>query len=112
MSKTPVAPPPGDKPVRTAPPPPPAWRHWLWIGWLVVILLWVIPSFVHTTPQAHLSYSQFVSDVSAHKVKTVNIPSSSSPGANVTVTGTFTNGKQFETVTPPITPGSPGSQPY
>jgi len=107
MSKTPVAPPPGDKPVRTAPPPPPAWRHWLWIGWLVVILLYLVLSFVHTTPTSQLSYSQFVSDVSAHKVKTVDIPSPSSPGANVTVTGTFTNGKQFETVSPPITPGTP-----
>ena len=107
MSKTPSAPPPGDKPVRTAPPPPPAWRHWLWIGWLVVILLYLVASFVHTTPTSQLSYSQFISDVGAHKVKTVDIPSPSSTGANVTVTGTFTSGKQFEAVTPPVTPGSP-----
>ncbi|HXB50334.1 MAG TPA: ATP-dependent zinc metalloprotease FtsH [Streptosporangiaceae bacterium] len=107
MSKTPATPPPGDKPVRTAPPPPPKWRHWLWIGWLVVILLYLVGSFVHTTPTSQLSYSQFISDVSAHKVKTVEIPSPSSPGANVTVTGTFTNGKQFQAVSPAITPGSP-----
>ena len=107
MSKTPVAPPAGDKPVRTAPPPPPAWRHWLWIGWLVVILLYLVTSFVHTTPTTQLSYSQFISDVGAHKVKTVEIPSPSSTGANVTVTGTFTNGKQFQAVSPAITPGSP-----
>ncbi|HTZ92465.1 MAG TPA: ATP-dependent zinc metalloprotease FtsH [Streptosporangiaceae bacterium] len=107
MSKTPAAPPPGDKPVRTAPPPPPAWRHWLWIGWLIVILLYLVASFVHTTPTTQLSYSQFISDVGAHKVKTVDIPSPSSPGANVTVTGTFTDGKQFEAVAPAITPGSP-----
>jgi cell division protease FtsH len=107
MSKTPAAPPPGDKPVRTAPPPPPAWRHWLWIGWLVVILLYLVTSFVHTTPTTQLSYSQFISDVGAHKVKTVSIPSPSSQGANVTVTGTFTTGKNFETVSPPITPGTP-----
>jgi cell division protease FtsH len=107
MSKTPAAPPPGDKPVRTAPPPPPAWRHWLWIGWLVVILLYLVTSFIHTTPTTQLSYSQFISDVGAHKVKTVDIPSPSSTGANVTVTGTFTSGKQFEAVTPPVTPGSP-----
>src|SRR5215469_13451100 len=107
MSKTPATPPPGDKPVRTAPPPPPAWRHWLWIGWLVVILVWLIPTFIHTTPTTQLSYSQFIGDVGAHKVKTVNIPSPSSPGANVTLTGTFTNGKQFEAVSPPITPGTP-----
>jgi cell division protease FtsH len=107
MSKTPVAPPPGDKPVRTAPPPPPAWRHWLWIGWLVVIVLYVVLSFVHAKPTSQLSYTQFISDVGAHKVKTVSIPSPSSPGANVTVTGSLTNGQQFEAVTPAITPGSP-----
>jgi len=106
MSKTPAAPPPGDKPVRTAPPPPPAWRHWLWIGWLVVILLYVVTSFVHTTQPSELSYSQFISNVSAHKIKTVDIPSPSSAGANVTLTGTLSNGKQFQAVTPPVTPGS------
>jgi cell division protease FtsH len=106
MSKTPAAPPPGDKPVRTAPPPPPAWRHWLWIGWLVVILLYVVTSFVHTTQPSQLSYSQFIGNVSAHKVKTVDIPSPSSAGANVTLTGTLANGKQFQAVTPPVTPGS------
>jgi cell division protease FtsH len=106
MSKTPLAPPPGDKPVRTAPPPPPAWRHWLWLGWLVVILLYVIPSFVHTTAPQQLNYSQLTSDVSAHKIKTVNIPSPSSAGANVTLTGTLADGKQFQAVTPPVTPGS------
>src|ERR1700757_3208656 len=106
MSKTPAAPPPGDKPVRTAPPPPPAWRHWLWIGWLVVILLYVVTSFVHTTQPSELSYSQFIGNVSAHKVKTVDIPSPSSAGANVTLTGTLANGKQFQAVTPPVTPGS------
>jgi cell division protease FtsH len=106
MSKTPAAPPPGDKPVRTAPPPPPAWRHWLWIGWLVVILLYVVTAFVHTTTPQQLTYSQFISDVSAHKIKTVDIPSPSSAGANVTLSGTLSDGRQFQAVTPPVTPGS------
>ena len=106
MSKTPAAPPPGDKPVRTAPPPPPAWRHWLWIGWLVVILLYVVTAFVHTTTPQQLNYSQFISDVGAHKIKTVDIPSPSSAGANVTLTGTLSDGKQFQAVTPPVTPGT------
>jgi len=44
--------------------------------------------------------------VSAHKIKTVDIPSPSSAGANVTLTGTLANGKQFQAVTPPVTPGS------
>ncbi|HTX82674.1 MAG TPA: ATP-dependent zinc metalloprotease FtsH [Streptosporangiaceae bacterium] len=107
MSKTPVAPPPGDKPTRTAPPPPPAWRHWLWAGWLVVIGLYLVASYVHTTPTSQLTYSQFISDVNAHKIKTVDIPSPASAGANVTLTGTLTNGDQFQAVTPPVTSGTP-----
>ena len=106
MSKTPLAPPPGDKAVRTAPPPPPAWRHWLWLLALVVALLYILPAFVHRTPTTALNFSQFQSDIATHKVKTVNIPSPSSPGANVTVTGTLANGKNFTVVSPPITPGS------
>jgi cell division protease FtsH len=107
MSKTPLAPPPGDKPVRTAPPPPPAWRHWLWLLALVVALLYIVPSFVHTSSQVNLTYTQFQSDVTAHKIKTVDIPSPASAGANVTVTGTLTSGKDFTAVTPSIAPGSP-----
>jgi cell division protease FtsH len=107
MSKTPLAPPPGDKPVRTAPPPPPAWRHWLWLLALVIALLYILPSFVHITSPQSLSYTQFQRDVSAHKVKSVDIPSPSAADANVTVTGTLTNGKAFTAVTPPIPPGSP-----
>jgi cell division protease FtsH len=107
MSKTPAAPPPGGKPVRTAPPPPPVWRHWLWLIALVIALLYILPSFVHTTPQVPLTYTQFLSNVTAHKVKIVNIPSPSSADANITVTGTLTSGKQFTAVTPPISPGSP-----
>src|SRR5215469_1823617 len=106
MSKTPAAPPPGDKPVPTAPPQPPGWRHWLWLFWLLLILIWIVPAFVHTTPQTVLTYSQFSSDVAAHKVKSVDIPSPPSEGANVTVTGTLANGKQFTAVTPQITPGT------
>ena len=105
MSKTPLAPPPGDKPVRTAPPPPPAWRHWLWLLALVVALLYILPSFVHTSSPVPLTFTQFQKDVAAHKVKTVDIPSPASADANVTVTGTLTNGKSFTAVTPPIPPG-------
>jgi cell division protease FtsH len=106
MSKTPAAPPPGDKPVRTAPPPPPAWRHWLWLGWLVVILLFLVPSLVRGTGQSQLSYSQFLSDVTAHKIKTADIPSPASADANVTVTGTLSNGTKYSAVTPSIPSGS------
>jgi cell division protease FtsH len=107
MSKTPAAPPQGGKPVSTAPPPPPAWRHWLWLLALVIALLYIVPSFVHTSSPVSLTYTQFRKDVAADKVKTVDIPSPSSAGANITVTGTLTNGKSFTAVTPPISPGSP-----
>ena len=107
MSKTPASPPPGGKPVSTAPPPPPAWRHWLWLLLVVVALLYIVPAFVHPSSQVPLTYTQFQRDVAAHKVKSVDIPSPSSASANITVTGTLTNGKAFNAVTPPISPGSP-----
>jgi cell division protease FtsH len=105
MSKTPLAPPPGDKPVRTAPPPPPAWRHWLWVVALFVALLYILPSFVHTTSPTQLTYTQFISEVNAHKIKTITLPSAASSGANVTATGALTNGHQFSTVIPTILAG-------
>jgi cell division protease FtsH len=105
MSKTPLAPPPGDKPVRTAPPPPPAWRHWLWVAALFVALLYILPSFVHTTSPTQLTYTQFISEVNARKIKTITLPSASSSGANVTATGALTNGHQFSTVIPTILAG-------
>jgi len=106
MSKTPATPPQGGKPVSTAPPPPPAWRHWLWLLAAVVALLYIGQAFVHTNQPRSLTYSQFQSDVAAHKVKSVDIPSPSSADANITATGTLTNGANFTTVTPPIAPGS------
>jgi cell division protease FtsH len=109
MSKTPQSPPPGDRPGSTAPPPPPAWRHWLWFLWLLIVLLWVVPSFIHihTTPVSQLNYTQFVRYVSAHKIKTASVPSPSSAGANVTVTGTLSNHKDYSVTTGYISPGSP-----
>jgi cell division protease FtsH len=106
MSKTPLAPPPGDKSVRTAPPAPPAWRHWLWLLALVIALLYILPSFVHTSSSTPLNYSQFVTDVNTHSIKSVSIPSPGSADANVTVTGTLRNGKDFTVVTPFIPAGS------
>jgi cell division protease FtsH len=106
MSKTPATPPQGGKPVGTAPAQPPGWRHWIWLLWLVIILLWVVPEFVHTTPTQTLTFSQFQSDIAAHQIKSVDIPSPASDGANVTVTGKLSNGKAFQAVTPPIVPGT------
>ncbi len=100
MSKQPTAPPPGDKPVPTAPPPPPAWRHWLWpAALLAMVVLYLFLPAIHATQTVSLTYSQFISDANAHKVKDVTFGSAAN-GTNTTVTGTLTSGKQFTTVIP------------
>src|SRR5215475_7463094 len=106
MSKQPNPPPPGDKPVRTAPPPPPRWRHWLWpIALLAFIALYFFLPGINVNTPVSLSYSQFISDVSAHKVKTVTFQSGSS-GSNTPATGELTSGKSYTTVIP----GQPTTQ--
>jgi cell division protease FtsH len=95
MSKQATPPPPGDKPKPTAPPPPPTWRNWIWPIMLVVIFaLWfLLPT---RSPSTSLSYTQFLSDVSAHQVKTVQLGA-----VGATSSGTLTNGKKFTVVIPP-----------
>jgi cell division protease FtsH len=100
MSKTPASPPPGDKPIRTAPPSPPAWRHLLWFLLLAVALLYILPTFVHTSSPELLSYSQLQRDAVAGKVKTITIPSAGSAATNVTATGTLTGNKDFQAEVP------------
>src|ERR1022692_2875631 len=101
MSKQPTAPPPGDRPVPTAPPPPPGWRHWLWpAALLVMVVLYLfLPAFHAASKVSRLNYSQFITDANAHKVKDVTFGSSTN-GTNTTVTGTLTSGKDFTTVIP------------
>ena len=96
MSKQAKPPPPGDKAAPSAPPPPPTWRNWLWPIMLVVIfaLFFLLPT---RSPSTSLTYSQFLHDVSAHQVKTVQL--ASTPGG--TSSGTLTNGKKFTVVVPP-----------
>jgi cell division protease FtsH len=106
MSKQPVSPPPGDKSVRTAPPSPSPWRHLTWLFLLFVLLLYFLPTFVHTTPSATLTYTQLQKDVAAHKVKTISIPSAGSASTNVTATGTLTNKQDFQSVIPYPGPGT------
>ena len=98
MSKQATPPPPGDKPAPgNAPPPPPAWRHWLLpVGIIVAFFLWIYLPAVHQSPQTNLTYSSFLSDVSAHHVKTVTI---AQPGG--TSTGTLKNGTNYTVVIPP-----------
>src|ERR1022692_1630957 len=100
MSKRPFPPPPGDQPVPAAPPPPPGWRHWLWPAALgLTLLLYIILPGLHAGKQVTLSYSQFISDASAHKIKDVTFGSSGT-GSNTPATGTLTSGQGYTTVIP------------
>jgi len=98
VSKQATPPPPGDKPAGgNPPPPPPAWRHWLLpIGLLAAFFLWIFLPTVHGPSSTSLTYSQFLSDVSAHQVKTVNLAQ-----AGGTSNGTLTNGTNYTVVIPP-----------
>jgi cell division protease FtsH len=98
MSKQASPPPPGDKPAPTnPPPPPPAWRHWLLpVGILAALFLWIYLPAVHSAGSTSLTYSKFLSDVTAHSVKTVTI---AQPGG--TSSGTLTNNTNYTVVIPP-----------
>src|SRR5260221_13480486 len=107
MSKQPSPPPPGDKPVRTAPPPPPGWRHGLWpIALIAVVVLYIFLPGINIKTPVSLTYSQFVSDASAHKIKTVDFGNGAS-GSNTTVTGTPTNRSSYTTRGPGPAPAAP-----
>lgn len=95
MTKPASAPPTQDKGTPTAPPPPPAWRHYLWLIALAifVLLLFFVPATSSQTPVT-LSYSKFLSDVAAHKVKSITLETS---GA---ATGNLSNGKGYTTAIP------------
>jgi cell division protease FtsH len=93
VSKQAATPPPSDKPPggsQPPPPPPPAWRHWLLpIGLLIVFVLWLVLPF-HAGSTTSLNATQFTNDVTAHKVKTVDIPQGTG-----TSTGMLTNGTSY-----------------
>jgi cell division protease FtsH len=97
MSKQASPPPFGDKPTPPTPPtPPPAWRHWLIpVGILVALFLWILLPAVHSSSPTSLNYTQFINDVTAHKVKTITI---AQPGG--TSTGTLTNNTDYTVVVP------------
>ncbi len=98
MSKQATPPPPGDKPTGgNPPPPPPGWRHWLLpIGLLAAFFLWFTLPVMHGASSTSLTYSQFLTDVTSHKVKTVNLAQSGG-----TSSGTLTNGTNYTVVVPP-----------
>jgi cell division protease FtsH len=96
MSKPPNTP-PDDKPTpqKSAPPPPPRGRGMVWlIALLAAFFLWLVLLRPPATPS--LTYSQFQSDVSAHKVKTIEIAPVGSAS-----TGTLINGTDYTVVIPP-----------
>ena len=98
MSKQASPPPPGDKPASgNPPPPPPKWRHWLLpIALVIGFFLWLFLPAVHQAGQTTLTYSQFMSDVAAHKVATIT----TSPTAGGTSSGTLTDGTNYSVVFP------------
>jgi cell division protease FtsH len=96
MTRQAGTPPTRDKGAPVAPPPPPAWRHYLWVlaFALFFVLLFVVPA-TRGGKQVTLDYSQFLKDVSTKTVKTVTIEPSGS------ASGTLTNGKKYTTAIPP-----------
>ncbi|MCX3058460.1 ATP-dependent zinc metalloprotease FtsH [Streptomyces beihaiensis] len=101
---TPPAGPRGDRP---APPPPPKlpwWRHLLWLLALAVMaVVWVVLPAVHHSGQpavTTLSYSQFLSDADAHRVKDVTIQTSGKAD------GTLSDGHKYTTTVPVQLAGS------
>jgi len=91
MTKQALPPPPGDRPTPTAPPQPPAWRHWLWPVAIGMSLL--LPTNTKV-PTHNVSYSQFLTDVDTHQVKTVTIQTSGK------ASGALTNGHNYTTTIP------------
>jgi cell division protease FtsH len=79
----------------TAPPAPPAWRHYLWLFALAifVLLFFFVPATTGQSPVT-LNYSKFLSDVTSHKVKSITLETS---GA---ATGTLRNGNEYTTAIP------------
>jgi len=79
VTKQASSPPTRDKGTPVAPPRPPGWRHYLWLVALgiFILLFYVLPATQSAT-QVALTYTQFMSDVSAHKVKTVTLNTDSS----------------------------------
>jgi cell division protease FtsH len=83
--------------------PPPRWRHILWIVAIgVSVAMWFVLPNLHGsgTPTDNLTYSQFLTAVDAHQVKTVTIDAGGS------AKGALTNGRNYTTRIPADLAGS------
>src|SRR5579884_1162254 len=79
--------PPPETPRRPAPPPPPKWRIWLLVaGTLLTLVLLFRPSTASGPKTEKLTYSDWVTQVTADKVKTVSMDQTGK------VSGTLANG--------------------
>jgi cell division protease FtsH len=95
MSKQVSPPPRGDKSTPQVPPPPPAWRHWVWP--IMIFVIFALYLFLPTrTTSTSLTYSKFLADAGNHQVKTIDIAQTGG-----TSSGTLTNGKSYTVVIPP-----------
>ncbi len=96
MTRPAASPPTNDQGVPVAPGRPSPWRHALW---LLVMVVLVVAFIVLPATQGRgvttLTYSQFLSDVTAHKIKTVDIQTDGD------ATGSLADGTDYATVIPP-----------
>ncbi len=96
MTRNASSPPTPEKGAPTAQPPPPQWRHWLWlIALALFVVLFFFTPATKPTPTVSLSFTKFLNDVSAHKVKNITITTSGS------ASGTLRNGNDYTTTIPP-----------
>ncbi len=96
MTRPAATPPTNDQGVPVAPGRPSPWRHALWLLVMVVLVVaFIVVPATHAQSQTTLTYSQFLSDVTAHKVKTVTIETDGN------ASGSLADGNDYVTVIPP-----------
>ena len=66
---------------------------------MATLALYIFLPGINVRTSVSLSYSQFIADASAHKIKTVTFGNGAS-GSNTTATGELTSGKSYTTVIP------------
>ncbi|MCM3882720.1 ATP-dependent zinc metalloprotease FtsH [Frankia sp. R82] len=89
--------PPHDPPPKPVPPPPPAWRRWLLpVGLLITLVLLFGRGLFVAAPSTSLSYTDFVTRVTAGQVRAVTLDDKGG------VDGTLTDGKKFTSRIPTV----------